>query len=186
MRERSKDLRVRRTLTAVRKAFNDLVLARDYHDISITDLTDKAGINRKTFYLHYSSLDDLVAEVEEEVATDILKHIGKYAESLDLNGCITNFYKYLESSTKVQKKLLCDEGYAFFYNDVTDMVLKSQEFSKFFSMTEYPSVVRSYTKSITAIYKDWLKNGRETDFNVLTNMASKLVESGYSGILHQK
>ena len=115
MRERSKDLRVRRTLTAVRKAFNDLVLARDYHDISITDLTDKAGINRKTFYLHYSSLDDLVAEVEEEVATDILKHIGKYAESLDLNGCITNFYKYLESSTKVQKKLLCDEGYAFFY-----------------------------------------------------------------------
>ena len=78
------------------------------------------------------------------------------------------------------------EGYAFFYNDVTDMVLKSQEFSKFFSMTEYPSVVRSYTKSITAIYKDWLKNGRETDFNVLTNMASKLVESGYSGILHQK
>ena len=71
MRERSKDLRVRRTLTAVRKAFNDLVLTRNYNEISITDLTDKAGINRKTFYLHYSSLDDLVSEIEEEMAKEI-------------------------------------------------------------------------------------------------------------------
>lgn len=185
MRERSKDLRVRRTLTAVRKAFNDLVLTRDYHDISITDLTDKAGINRKTFYLHYSSLDDLVAEVEEEIAEDILKHIGKFAEDLDLNGCITNFYKYLESSTKVQKKLLTDDGYAFFYNEVTDMVLKSKQFSVFFSQTEYPSVVRSYTKSITAIYKDWLKNGKDTDFEVLAKLAGSLVENGYSGIIRK-
>ncbi len=111
MRERSKDLRVRRTLTAVRKAFNELVLARDYREISITDLTEKAGINRKTFYLHYASLDDLVVEIEEEMAADILENIGTYAVSLDLNGCITNFYKYMESCNKVQKKLLCDESY---------------------------------------------------------------------------
>lgn len=183
MRERSKDLRVRRTLTAVRKAFNDLVLTRNYNEISITDLTEKAGINRKTFYLHYSSLDDLVAEVEEEMSKDILDNIGEYARKLDLEGCITYFYKYLESCSKVEKKLMCDEHYAFFYNEVVDTVLKSEEFSKFFSMTKYPSIVRSYTKAITAIYKDWLLAGKETDFSVLTETASKLLGSGYSGII---
>ena len=70
MRERSKDLRVRRTLTAIRKSFNELVLARDYREISITDLTERAGINRKTFYLHYTSLDDLIDEIEEEVSEE--------------------------------------------------------------------------------------------------------------------
>ena len=60
MRERSKDLRVRRTLTSIRKSFYELVLEKNYNEISITELTDRAGINRKTFYLHYSSLDDLV------------------------------------------------------------------------------------------------------------------------------
>ncbi|MBQ8489016.1 MAG: TetR family transcriptional regulator [Pseudobutyrivibrio sp.] len=185
MRERSKDLRVRRTLTAVRKAFNDLVLTRNYNEISITDLTEKAGINRKTFYLHYSSLDDLVAEVEEEMSKDILDNIGEYARKLDLEGCITYFYKYLESCSKVEKKLMCDEHYAFFYNEVVDTVLKSDEFSKFFSMTKYPSIVRSYTKAITAIYKDWLLAGRDTDFSVLTETASKLLGSGYSGIVNK-
>ena len=185
MRERSKDLRVRRTLTAVRKAFNDLVLTRNYNEISITDLTEKAGINRKTFYLHYSSLDDLVAEVEEEMSKEILDNIGEYARKLDLEGCNTYFYKYLESCSKVEKKLMCDEHYAFFYNEVVDTVLKSDEFSKFFSMTKYPSIVRSYTKAITAIYKDWLLAGRDTDFSVLTETASKLLGSGYSGIVNK-
>jgi AcrR family transcriptional regulator len=186
MRERSKDLRVRRTLTAVRKAFNELVLARNYNEISITDLTEKAGINRKTFYLHYSSLEDLVAEIEEEMSKEILENIGEYAMNLDLSGCITYFYKYLESCSKVQKKLMCDPHYDFFYNDVTDMVLNSDEFAKFFSMTKYPSIVRSYTKAITAIYKDWLNNGKDTDFTVLTDTAGKLLGSGYSGMLENK
>jgi len=182
MRERSKDLRVRRTLTAVRNAFNDLVLTRDYREISITDLTEKAGINRKTFYLHYSSLDDLVAEIEEEMANDILEHIGKYAVALDLNGCISNFYLYMENCSKVQKKLMCDTSYSFFYDAVTNRVLNSKEFSTFFTTTEYPSVVRSYTKSITSIYKDWLDGGRQIDFNVLTELAGNLIDKGYAGL----
>lgn len=185
MRERSKDLRVRRTLTAVKKAFNDLVLNRNYNEISITDLTEKAGINRKTFYLHYSSLDDLVKEIEEEMCKDILEHVGEYAKNLDLNGCITYFYKYLESCSKVQKKLMCDSHYDFFYNDVTDMVLHSEAFSKFFSKTSYPSIVRSYTKAITAIYKDWLNNGKETDFAKMTETACQLLSTGYAGIVQK-
>lgn len=186
MRERSKDLRVRRTLTAVRKAFNELVLARNYRDISITDLTERAGINRKTFYLHYASLDDLVYEIEEEMAQDILQNIGKYAREQDLKGCITYFYKYLESCSKVQKKLMCDEYYTFFYNAVTDIVLSSEEFSGFFAVTEYPSIVRSYTRAITAIYMDWLQSGKETKFSVLTEMAGQLLENGYNSVIKKE
>lgn len=186
MRERSKDLRVRRTLTAVRKAFNELVLARNYRDISITDLTDRAGINRKTFYLHYASLDDLVYEVEEEMAHEILENIGKYAKERDLTGCITYFYKYLESCSKVQKKLMCDEYYSFFYRAVTDIVLSSEEFSAFFAVTEYPSIVRSYTRAITAIYMDWLEGGKEINFTVLTEMAGQLLENGYKSVIKDK
>lgn len=182
MRERSKDLRVRRTLAAVRKAFDELVLTREYREISITDLTEKAGINRKTFYLHYASLDDLVAEIEEEVAGNILEAVGKYALEMNLYECITQFYRYMENCSKVEKKLLCDESYAFFYNAVTDKVLNTDEFSKFFKQTKYPTIVRSYTKSITAIYKDWLSSGKKIEFKVLTEIASNLMENGYSGL----
>ncbi|MBQ7469034.1 MAG: TetR family transcriptional regulator [Pseudobutyrivibrio sp.] len=183
MRERSKDLRVRRTLTSIRKSFYELVLEKNYNEISITELTDRAGINRKTFYLHYSSLDDLVKEIEEEIVSDILESIGSYAEAFDLPGCIKNFYIYLESCNEVQKKLLCDDHYSFFYESVTDSVLRSASFSKFFERTDYPSIVRSYTISITFIYRDWLKGGRKIDFDTLTTQAARIVENGYAGVL---
>ena len=31
------------------------------------ELTERAQINRKTFYLHYNSLDDLLAELQDEI-----------------------------------------------------------------------------------------------------------------------
>lgn len=185
MRERSKDLRVRRTINSIRKAFFELVLEKNYNEISITELTERAGINRKTFYLHFSSLDDFVTEIEEEIINDILEHIGKNAEEFDLSGCIKNFYLYLESCNEVQQKLLCDDHYSFFYESVTEGVLRSASFTKFFQRTDYPSIVRSYTISITFIYRDWLKSGRELPFEVLTEQASKIIEHGYSGIINR-
>ena len=183
MRERSKDLRVRRTLASIRRSFYELVLEKNYGDISITELTEHAGINRKTFYLHYSSLDDLVSEIEEEIEEEILGQIGKNAENLDLAGCIGNFYRYLESCNEVQQKLLCDAHYSFFYEAVTDAVLHSAAFSKFFEMTDYPSIVRSYTISITFIYRDWAMNGKKIPIDDLITQASNIEENGYAGII---
>ena len=120
------------------------------------------------------------------MSKEILDKVGENAKNLDLNGCITNFYKYLESCTKVQKKLMCDEHYGFFYDTVTDTVLNSSEFSKFFERSKYPSIVRSYTKAITSIYMDWLRNGKDTEFSVLTETAGKLLSSGYLSVIEEK
>ena len=89
----------------------------------------------------------------------------------------------MESCNEVQKKLLCDDHYSFFYESVTDSVLRSEPFAKFFERTDYPSIVRSYTISITFIYRDWLKGGRKIDFDTLTTQASNIVENGYAGVL---
>ncbi len=186
MRDKSKDLRVRRTLAAIRTAFFNLVLEKSFNEISITELTENAGINRKTFYLHYSSLEDLVTEIEEEIVEEILEKVGHNAENMDLAGCISNFYSYLESCNEVQQKLLCDNHYSFFYEAVTDAVLLSPAFSKFFKRTSFPSIVRSYTISITFIYRDWVKGGKELPFNILVREAANIVENGYSGIIEEE
>ncbi len=186
MRERSKDLRVRRTIASIRKSFFELVIERDYNDISITDLTERAGINRKTFYLHYAGLEDLVREIEEEVIEEILKTVGPAAEAMDLKGCISNFYDYMENCNDITKKLMTNENYSFFYNDVTNDILKSDSFSQFFLKTDYPQIVRSYTIAITYIYRDWVKAKRPVAFNVLVDQAALLIEKGYSGVMKNR
>ncbi len=185
MRERSKDMRVRRTVASIRESFYQLVLEKNFTEISITELTQKAGINRKTFYLHYSSMEDLVKEIEDEVVSEILEIVGSTAENMDLAGCIGNFYRYLEGCNDVQQKLLCDSHYSFFYESVTDAVLHSKAFSKFFELTQYPTIVRSYTIAITFIYRDWLKGGKQIPLDILIEQASAIVEKGYAGIINK-
>ena len=185
MEHTSKDLRVRRTLKAIRSAFYELVLTKKYSEISITELTERAEINRKTFYLHYSSLEDLVKEVEEEIVNDILNDVRMSAEQMDVAGCVGKFYHYLDECDEVQQKLLCDAHYYFFYEDVTDAILKSSAFSSFFKMTKHPDIVRSYSICITFIYRNWLKNGRPIPLDELIEYASIIISTGYRGIIER-
>lgn len=182
MNHASKDLRVRRTLKAIRMALYELVLEKDYGDISITELTERAEINRKTFYLHYPSLDSLIKEVEEEIISNILEKLQSDAQNMNLTACISKFYHYLYECDEVQQKLLCDPHYYFFYEDVTNAVLKSDTFQRFFDMVEHPEVVRAYSMTITFIYRSWLQNGCPMPLDELIDYAGRLAMNGYRGI----
>ena len=37
-----------------------LLEKKDYEFITVTEICQKAGVNRSTFYLHYESMDDLL------------------------------------------------------------------------------------------------------------------------------
>jgi AcrR family transcriptional regulator len=47
------DPRVRRTRSLILQAFNDLLAEKNFESISVQDVTDKAQINRATFYAHF-------------------------------------------------------------------------------------------------------------------------------------
>ncbi len=64
------DLRVKRTRQLLRTAFRDLVAEGDISRITVKALTERAGINRKTFYLHYETLDLFYDEIMTEIMDD--------------------------------------------------------------------------------------------------------------------
>ena len=65
MRQGKTDLRVIRTKKAIRDAFCAMIMEMDYPDITIKELTQRAMINRNTFYLHYDSMDALLQELQD-------------------------------------------------------------------------------------------------------------------------
>lgn len=77
----STDPRVQRTKAQIFAAFNDLLAEKEFSKITVTDLTKRAGISRKTFYLHYSSIDDLV----DAFLRIELERIGKMLQSVPLD-----------------------------------------------------------------------------------------------------
>ncbi|MFC4075987.1 TetR/AcrR family transcriptional regulator [Salinithrix halophila] len=62
------DRRIKRTRENIKKAMLELIADKGFQAVTVRDLTDRAGINRGTFYLHFQDKYDLLEQcVEEEV-----------------------------------------------------------------------------------------------------------------------
>ena len=64
---KKEDRRVRRTRASIRRAFLELLDEKNYTQITVTELSERADINRKTFYAYYSGMEDLLFEMEKEI-----------------------------------------------------------------------------------------------------------------------
>ena len=68
--EKSMDPRVKRTRQLIQKAFFELLTEKDIGSISIQEITDRATVNRATFYAHfpdkYALLDSIIREMFQQ------------------------------------------------------------------------------------------------------------------------
>ena len=67
------DLRVQKTIASIKKAFEELLIEKDYVDITVTELSKRAMINKKTFYSYYDNLDDILKEMQEDISEKYLE-----------------------------------------------------------------------------------------------------------------
>ncbi|WP_141761755.1 TetR/AcrR family transcriptional regulator, partial [Staphylococcus sp. HMSC069E09] len=65
------DRRIRRTKSAIKEAFIDLLNEKEIEKITIQDITKRADINRGTFYLHFEDKYLLLDEMENECIAEI-------------------------------------------------------------------------------------------------------------------
>ena len=66
-----KDARVARTKQMIKTAFFELMETVGFEKINVRNLTEKAKINRSTFYLHYADKYDLLNQIENESLAEL-------------------------------------------------------------------------------------------------------------------
>lgn len=77
------DQRTRLTKLLIRRAFTDLVKQKPIQSISIKELCEIAGINRGTFYSHYTDIYDLLEKIEAEMLQDFQASLAPLLENDD-------------------------------------------------------------------------------------------------------
>ena len=110
-KEKKEDLRVRKTKEAIRSAFKSMICEMDYEQITIKELTQRAQINRKTFYLHYSSLEDLLEELQEEIAEHFIRRKVSYSSMKDIRDLIRIFFEHAANMPLLHERLMCSGSY---------------------------------------------------------------------------
>ena len=89
------DKRIVKSKNAIRAAFKELVQVKDMADITISELTEKAGVTRSTFYMYYDS----VGAVRNDIENVILAHIEKIMSEANLVQSMLNPYPLLYAIT---------------------------------------------------------------------------------------
>ena len=82
MSEKKTDLRILRTRKAIRDTFCEMIAEMDYEEITIKELSQRAMINRNTFYLHYDSIATLMQDLQNEIISNFIEKPVSY-DSMD-------------------------------------------------------------------------------------------------------
>lgn len=77
----SNDRRSVRTRAALRLALaQEIDATDDLTRVTVTAVTERAGVTRRTFYSHYKDIPDLVTQIENEALADLRVHVERIAQ----------------------------------------------------------------------------------------------------------
>lgn len=96
------DRRILKTKKAVRAAFSALLKEKNISQITVSELAEKADIDRRTFYLHYSAVSDIESEAIEELEKAVPKENDFDISSFfaALNTILMSNFDYYKCITK--------------------------------------------------------------------------------------
>lgn len=77
------DRRVRRTKKGLRDSLFKLLEEKSISQITVTELTRLADVNRSTFYLYYNDVFDMMEKIQSEIYTVFVTTVVECAEKFD-------------------------------------------------------------------------------------------------------
>ena len=111
----------------IKQAFVNLLESKNLSDITIGNICDKAGINRTTFYAHFSSLTDLFKALESELYSVSPSEFDGECSDVTLYSASTAYEECNYVALEV-KRLLREEGYRC--RDIAVISRSEDEYSK--------------------------------------------------------
>ncbi len=189
-----RDKRLLNTKQALISALILLLAEKDIGEISITELTQKAGINRKTFYLHYEKLEDVVSDFCDDLFVFaqgiLLKATNKSYGTLDIEALFSDLSREISANLDFFKIFVTSDAYRSFVND--DMLKKLiGSLSVCLKNRINDPALCTYTVEflaggVSSMYKKWLCSTLPTaSLDTVSKHACTLVLSALNGEKNQ-
>lgn len=122
------DRRVKKTEISIRNAFEELASSRKLKEITVKELTNRADINRKTFYLHYDSIEDLVNSYVDVIANELIELLERHTfkEYYEHPGkSWNNLVDTLQDKKDFWLKLLFSDEYSYFSRKIEKILVEN-------------------------------------------------------------
>ena len=166
----------RKTLMT-KKVFREVLLevlqSKPLNKITISEICEKADLNRSTFYAHYTEVGDLLHDIENEMISNIPKvydnngYSGKTVKTAELEG----FFDYVRENAFEFRVLLIDSDSNAFFESLKNAILKYyiSVNHNYLSMDKEFQLIYSVNGAI-GMMLEWIKRDFPYDTKEFTKM----------------
>ena len=179
----TEDLRIQKTMAAIKESFEALICEKDYHEITVTELCARARINKKTFYHYYPTLDDLLEEMQMELSSayiELVKDCRLPEEAEKVNRI---FFEYSAAQSLAYEKITCSLGsysasQQAMYRQVMDATWgKSPAFQRL--SREEQNLVLTFINSFgVGFYRQWVADGKKLPLERVIDLSGTMMCGG--------
>jgi len=183
MKNSTKDRRIRKTKTQILRTFTQLLMQKDLKDISVSELTQLADINRGTFYLHYKDIYDLFEQTENEILENFIGILGKYRKyaQMPLMPILLETFKYVEANSDIFIAILHTKETTFLTR-ILEMCRpqSKREWNNLFAggkEADYEYYYSFIAFGCIALLRQWFDNGMAESADYMAELAEKLMKN---------
>lgn len=161
-----------------------LLREKDFSKITITDITGRAKVNRKTFYYHFRTTDDLLAWMFEKEAVEA---VSGYSKTSDFSAAIDFILDYIEKNHKMLHSLNGAIGrgavHKFLFKEIHPLVISMIDNinpeklpdQKLQDPDYRDFVAEFYTEAIAGMLQNWLEKDIPRNRNVVAEYTLRLL-----------
>lgn len=142
----------------IQKALFSLLRIRKYNDISIKEICFEAGINRSSFYAHYSDINDLMIKVEQNLSKNMLQIFSPQTEWKQ--EVFEKMFEFLYKNQNFYRAYLLNNDQTFMEkNDFSNFVKIVCCKQSHYQQDEIIYHMAFFAGGIKAMSKSWLQTG---------------------------
>ena len=182
------DRRVRRTKQLIKQSLIELMHEKPFKDITVKDITERADLNRGTFYLHYVDIYDLLSKIEDETLQAIEEMMLDYRCKINMPSCyelLDELFSYIEDNRDLFEVLLHSQSEGIFLNklqyliktmglDLMNMIYKDT------SRPHYCYFLLFVLNGVLGVTEQWFNNGMDMSSTEMATMIDHFIMDGIS------
>lgn len=180
------DRRLRRTRERLRESLLELLGEKDIRAVTVKELTDRADVNRGTFYSHYQDIYDMLDQLEAEVFGEFTALLDAYTQAdleRGLEPILRDVFCFVDRHAGLCLRLMAgDQENAFFQRLRQEIHRRAMEdWGELYGFAGAPDGERQLAFVVSGaigMVQSWLTDGRKESPEDMAALAGLLILHG--------
>lgn len=179
-----------RSRLLIRDALADLLTTKPLDKITITDVVKHAGINRGTFYAHYSDIPDVIHHQIQDTFLSVRAALSAqpltiaqipHVLLLEIQRILENDFLYYEKVMTSSASIMIAD---LFIKVTIDYLLEREQDFGIKDHRQFLLMFRFCSGGLSNLYRDWFSGVYDFPLSELTERAEMLLLSTVTGVIH--